>query len=82
MHSEPKNTDQGEQGVEVPWQRISPEALRNMMEEFVTREWSELTDAGYSLDDKVAQVLKQLQEKRARVVFDLASGSCNIVVSR
>ncbi|HCE66257.1 MAG TPA: hypothetical protein DER40_01665, partial [Geobacter sp.] len=44
-----------------------------------TREWSELGDAGYSLDDKVEQVIGQLKDGTARVVFDITTESCNIV---
>lgn len=66
-------------GIEVPLERIDPDTLRRMIEEFVTREWSELGDAGYSLDDKVEQVTRQLQDGTARVVFDSATETCNIV---
>lgn len=50
-----------------------------MVAEFVTREWADLGDSDYTLDDKIAQVLKQLHDNRARVVYDLASESWNIV---
>ncbi|MDO9309757.1 MAG: YheU family protein [Deltaproteobacteria bacterium] len=66
-------------GIEVPLERIDPDTLRRMIEEFVTREWSELGDSGYSLDDKVEQVIKQLKDGKARVVFDVTTESCNIV---
>ncbi|HBA73578.1 MAG: hypothetical protein A2X82_02230 [Geobacteraceae bacterium GWC2_55_20] len=66
-------------GIEVPLERIDPDTLRRMIEEFVTREWSELGDAGYSLDDKVEQVIGQLKDGTARVVFDITTESCNIV---
>jgi len=60
-----------EDGLEVPWDRINPDTLRTMVEEFVTREWSELADAGFSLEVKVEQVLQLLRAGKARVVFDL-----------
>ncbi len=69
-----------EEGIVVPWERIDPETLRRMLEEFVTREWSELTDSGFSMDEKIGQVIAQLRDKRARVVFDLTTETCNIVV--
>ena len=75
-------TDHHEEGVEIPWDRIDPDTLRNMISEFVTREWAELSDSGYTLDEKIGQVLRQLQDKKARVVFDLSSQTCNIVVCR
>ena len=74
--------DQQENGVEIPIDRINPETLRNLISEFVTRQWEELGDASYTLDDKIGQVLQQLVEKKAKVVFDLTSNTPNIVVSR
>jgi uncharacterized protein YheU (UPF0270 family) len=74
--------NQQEDGVEIPMERINAETLRNLISEFVTREWEEIGDASHSLDDKIEQVYRQLQDKKARVVFDLTSNSANIVVSR
>jgi hypothetical protein len=74
--------DHREEAVEIPLDRINPDTLRNMIEEFVTREWSELADAEYSLDEKVEQVLQQLKDKRARVVFDCTSETWNIIPDR
>lgn len=68
-----------EEGVEVPYDRIAPDTLDNLIAEFVTREWEEVGDASATLEDKIGQVRRQLQEKRARVVFDLRTETCNIV---
>lgn len=76
------DTDYNEAGVEVPFEALSADALRSLIEEFVTREWSELSDSGFSLEDKVEQVLRQLKEKKVKVVFDLTSNTANIVVCR
>jgi uncharacterized protein YheU (UPF0270 family) len=48
----------------------------------VNREWSDLSDAGVSLDTKVDQVLKRLRLGKAKVVFDLAAKTCNIIPCR
>jgi uncharacterized protein YheU (UPF0270 family) len=69
-----------EDGVTVPFERIDPETLRNLIAEFVTREWDELGESVCSLDDKIDQVQSQLRQKKARVVFDLKTNSCNIVL--
>jgi len=50
-----------------------------MIEEFVTREWSELTDSGFTLDENIEQVLRQLKERRARIVYNFASETWNII---
>jgi uncharacterized protein YheU (UPF0270 family) len=77
-----KQADQREQGIDVPYERINPETLRTMITEFVTREWSDLTDSGFTLEDKIGQVLQQLRDKKVKVVFDLTSETANIVVCR
>jgi uncharacterized protein YheU (UPF0270 family) len=71
-----------EEGIDVPYDQINPETLRIMVGEFVTREWSDLLDSGYTLDDKLEQVLQQLKEKKAKVVCDFTSNTANIVVCR
>lgn len=69
-----------EEGIEVPFEQINPDTLRSMIEEFVTREWSSLSDDGYSLEEKVNQVRKQLKAGKVRVVFDFTSDTANLVV--
>lgn len=71
--------DQREDGVVVPSDRINPDTLRKMVEEFVTREWSDLSDSDCTFDEKIETVLQQLKENRIQVVFDLTSETCNIV---
>ena len=75
-----KDTRQMEEGGEVPYERINPEALRNLIQEFVSRDGADWGDAGCSLEDKVSQVLGQLKAGKARVVFDLKTETANIVV--
>lgn len=63
----------------IPFDRLSPEALRNLIEEFVSREG---TDSGYtrgSLEESVANVIEQLTRKQAFVVYDERTETCNIV---
>jgi hypothetical protein len=74
-----RQDDQAEEGVIVPHDRITPDTLRKMVEEFVTRDWSELTDAGRTLDEKIEEVIQQLKDGSAKVVFDLTTETCNIV---
>jgi len=74
--------DQNEEGIEIPYERINPDTLLKMIEEFVTREWADPADSGYTLEDKVAQVLRQLETHTAKVVFDATTETWNIVASR
>lgn len=63
----------------IPPEKLSPEALRGLIEEFVTRPG---TDTGYtrgSLEENVETVLRQLQKGTACIVFDEKTQTANIV---
>ena len=63
----------------IPYEKLSPEALRGLIEEFVSREGS---DSGYtqkSLDENVEMVMRQLRRQEAFVVYDETTESANIV---
>lgn len=77
-----QHDDHSEDGVDVPLDRINPETLRKMVEEFVTREWSDLSDADFTFEDKIKQVVQQLKDNKIKVVFDLTSETCNIIPCR
>jgi uncharacterized protein YheU (UPF0270 family) len=79
MNTNQEQHDQHEEGLEIPVERINPDTLQKMIEEFVTREWADPADSGYTLEDKVAQVLRQLESHTAKVVFDLSTETWNIV---
>jgi uncharacterized protein YheU (UPF0270 family) len=68
-----------EEGVEVPYEQLEPEALQNLIQEFVTRDGNDWGEAGGALEHKVAQVMQQLRNRKAKVVFDLKAQTANIV---
>ena len=69
-----------EEGVEVPIEQISTDTLRNLVTEFVTREWEEFCFSPDTLEDKIEQVMAQLKNKKAKVVFDLKTETSNIIL--
>lgn len=80
--SQQKPAARQEEGVEVPCERIDPDTLRRMIQEFVTRDGADWGESGCTLEEKVEQVLRQLKSRKVKVVFDLASQTANIVVCR
>jgi uncharacterized protein YheU (UPF0270 family) len=80
--SREKSAGNNEEGIEVPYEQIHPDTLRNLIQEFVTRDGADWADAGCALEDKVEQVLRQLRDKMVNVVFVLTSQTANIVASR
>jgi len=71
-----------EQGVEIPFERLNPETLRNLIQEFVTRDGADWGEPGGALEEKVAQVMQQLLSRKVKIVFELKSQTANIVICR
>lgn len=61
----------------VPHRELSEAALAGVVEEYVTRDGTELTDAA----SKTKEVLLRLDRGELVLVYDVETGSCNIVPS-
>jgi uncharacterized protein YheU (UPF0270 family) len=70
------------QPIVIPHTELSAEALRGVVESFVLREGTDYGEREISLDQKVAQVLRQLERGEAQIVFDAKLETVDIVVSR
>ena len=66
--------------VVVPHTELSEDALRGVIESFVLREGTDYGEREFSLDQKVGHVLRQLRIGEARIVFDPATETIDIVV--
>ena len=62
--------------IRIPHQQLSPDTLNGLIEEFVTRNGTDLTDAPRSID----QVRKLLEQGKAIITFDEDAESCNILL--
>jgi uncharacterized protein YheU (UPF0270 family) len=71
-----------ERYVVVDYRGLSPETLRRLIEEFVSREGTDYGERERSFEDKVRDVERQLVSGEARIVFDLLEESANIVPAR
>jgi uncharacterized protein YheU (UPF0270 family) len=69
-------------GVELSPDDLSPEALRGLVEEFVTRDGTDYGDVERSVEEKMADVTAQLASGEARIVFDPEAESATIVTHR
>ena len=67
--------------VDVPHTELSAEALRGLIESFVLREGTDYGEQECSLEQKLAQVLEQLDRGEAKIVFYTDSETVDIVVS-
>ena len=75
------HVDEPAEPIVVPYTELSDDALRGVLESFVLREGTEYGERDVSLDQKVAQVTRQLQRGEAQIVFDPESETIDIVVA-
>lgn len=62
--------------IRIPHQQLSPETLDGLIEEFVTRNGADISEAPRS----IAQVRKLLEQGKAVITFDEDEESCNILL--
>ena len=65
--------------MEIPFERLEAETLRQVVEEFISREGTDYGEHTYSLEEKIAQITELLRIRKAVLVFDPATESVNIV---
>ena len=66
-------------GLVIPFQELTLEALRGVVEDFVTRDGTDYGESEIPLETKVQQVMNQLHSGKAFIVFDRKTETCNIV---
>ena len=62
--------------IRIPHQELSPDTLNGLIEEFVTRNGTDVTEAARSIE----QVRKLLEQGKAVITFDEDAESCNILL--
>ena len=63
-------------GIQIPPDQLSPETLRGVIEEFVTRDGTDLVEG----EKKVEQVKSLLERGEVEIWFDEVTRTCNLVV--
>jgi uncharacterized protein YheU (UPF0270 family) len=76
---ETAETEEKSPPVEVPHTALSPDTLRGVIESFVLREGTDYGERDFSLEQKVAHVMRQLDRGEARIMFDPESESITLV---
>lgn len=64
-----------ERGIRISSEQLTAEALRSVIEEFVTRDGTEMSDAATKID----QVKALLRRGEVEIWFDRDTRTCNIV---
>lgn len=67
--------------MDIRYTELSSDTLRGVIESFVNRSGTDYGAVEISLDAKVRDVLRQLEAGEAKIVFDTATQSIDIVVA-
>jgi uncharacterized protein YheU (UPF0270 family) len=76
------DADKEQQGLLIPADSLSADALTGLIDEFVTRDGTDYGASEVSLDARIEQVRRQLAKGDVSVVFDLATQTANLVLTR
>jgi hypothetical protein len=68
--------------VRVPHTELSSELLKAVIESFVLREGTDYGEREFTLEEKVARVVRQLERGEAQIIFDPETESVDVVVRR
>lgn len=67
--------------MEIPYTALSPETLRGVIEEFITREGTDYGEEDYSLEQKISQVMQQLKSGLAVIVYSEETETTAVVLN-
>lgn len=65
--------------MKIPYDKLQPETLRAVIEDFVTREGTDYGFEETSLEQKVQQVMEQLKQGKAAISYNQKLKNCSIV---
>ncbi len=63
----------------IPLEQLSPDALRGLIEDFVTRNGTDYGDIEVSLETRIAQVMRQLKSGDVVIAYNHDEEYCNII---
>jgi len=63
----------------IPFEQLSPDALRGLIEDFVTRNGTDYGDIEVSLETRVKQVMRQLKSSDVVITYNHDEACCNII---
>ena len=78
----PENEAQTQSPIEIPREKLSPEIIDALIEEFVLREGTDYGAVEISLAKKKEQVEKQLLKNEIRIIFDFQTQSATLVTQQ
>jgi len=75
------NSQGGDEGriLNISYDKLSPDTLRAIIEEFVTREGTDYGEIEVPFEQKISQVQKELISGKVIILYDKKDQTCNIV---
>lgn len=64
----------------VPKERLSVEIVRQIILEYVSREGTDYGHGDWTMDEKVAQVMLQLERGEVVITYDDITETCNLLL--
>jgi uncharacterized protein YheU (UPF0270 family) len=68
--------------IKIHIDRINPETLQGVVEEFITRNGTDYGETEIPLETKIGQVKNQLKSGMAVLIYDTETQTCNILSSK
>ena len=62
----------------IPYTKLSEDALRAIIEEYITREGTEYGVTEYTFEQKIEQIHQQLLQGEIKINFDIETETCNL----
>lgn len=63
--------------MDIPWQKLQPETLQSLVEEYVTRDGTDYGFQEAQYETKIRQVYTLLKSGKIKIVFDPETESCD-----
>jgi uncharacterized protein YheU (UPF0270 family) len=73
------STASPQEPVEVPVSELAPDVLVALVESFVLREGTDYGPREFTLEEKVREVIRQLERREALIMFDPETESVTIL---
>ena len=66
----------------IPFDALAPETLENLIKDFILREGTDYGEQECTMDDKIAQIRRQLKSGEVVIAYSELHESVNIMTAR
>ena len=66
--------------MKIPYQSLDPETLQALLEEIITRDGTDYGEVELTLEQKITQALRALEEGKACIKFNVKTETCSLAM--